>query len=705
VLPASQQILQSEESFHGEVLRIWGELSELYRKFNQILLFPTAEESEDVKRKHAASSMSTIIAIEKTVTEAEKLISSNPKYFGTAMGRALVSSEKPIKGRPIIDHCKKLKELYQETELKLSSTKKALRKFMADNHIVPFRMGFEFQMGGDVLPWTREVTYNIQKTPLFEMKCGNKKLWHAEIDGTDIEFVTVPFAFYEREDLANCMKSINIVLNSLEKIDPQSGICFEKWLTQAENDIKTLKSYRIERTNTYFDFNINERKLAVTDKEFEFAPQITIQFPLKYAVDICCHLQSNLGCVQASLPFSFRSSKREEFFEKSSENVALFRTALGGLMFLQAHTMHGMMTPSIGTSKDLLKMSLRKKIRSKGKEFDEEKDCPKQLEIKREIDQLGLLLQTINDNTINEDDLIKQIDIAVIEEYSSPSINSQFDAKSKLRFMSRRPFSEMLKDIQIDSIFLFDEFSRNELLKKDYASLFREEMNLNRLFLKNKVLDDFRYAVYAEQFYDEEGRVVDCSELYQYFDNFERRSGSKIENLLKRGIIATTVIRHLNMKKPTYLFGDNYSEVIIESVANPYKGLSLTKDSSSYSIKEDSWNFDLLSPPFPLCRGIHSITPSRNQDGMGAYNATREKYITDDFGAAIIEFRRIDSVNEDFINKYSDESSNCKFLHFSQNFEKESIALFNCINDIENEDNLNYTETRLLDSLGIKGNM
>ncbi|MDR0677900.1 MAG: hypothetical protein LBF57_04520, partial [Holosporaceae bacterium] len=646
-----------------------------------------------------ANSINTIIAIEKAVHEIQKLISSKSKYFGNTLADTSSSSAKQIHGRPIIAHCKMLKEQYEKTKTLLRDTKKALQKFMADNHIVPFRIGFEFQMGGDILPWTKEKSYKIQKNPLFEMNYKNKKLWHVEIDSTDIEFVTEPFAFYEQEYLTVCMKSINEVLGYLKKTDEKSNISFEQWLTQIGKGISET-DFCISKTKEYSDFKMNTKLINKIDERLEFAPQVTIQFPLKHAVDICCHLHSNLECVVASMPFSFRShSAQQDFFEKPRDGGCLFRSALGGLMFLHAYTMHDMSIPTIEMSKGLLIQELNKKIKNKQ---SQKQELPVKLEnmplynmLEKEINELSSLKEKIAKNEISRDELIKQRDISIIDDFFSPSINSQSDAKSKLHFMSRRPFSEMLKDIQSDSVFLCDEFSRSKLLSNNYAFLFMNEMNLNPLFLGKNILKDFGHAVYAEQFYDIEGRVVDCSGLYQYFDEFDNVSGSKIQLLLKKGIIATTIIRHLKMKKPTYLFEDTYGDVVVKSVANPRRGLSLTKSVSCYSIEEDIWNFDLLSPPFPLCKGIHSVVPSRDQDGMGAYNSSSEKYITDDFGAAIIEFRRIDCVNRDFLEKYSTESDDCKFLHYPENFEKESISLFNCISHIEDEENLRYTESKL----------
>lgn len=82
---------------------------------------------------------------------------------------------------------------------------------------MPFRLGFEFQMSGHLCPWANE-NDNLQKIPLFEMSYEGKKRWHVELDGSDIEFVTVPFSYKERNRLDKCMQSIKSAVDVLQNL-------------------------------------------------------------------------------------------------------------------------------------------------------------------------------------------------------------------------------------------------------------------------------------------------------------------------------------------------------------------------------------------------------------------------------------------------------------------------------------------------------
>lgn len=79
---------------------------------------------------------------------------------------------------------------------------------------MPFRIGFEFQMGGELCKWAMK-DYSLQKSPIFEIGIDGKKLFHIELDGPDIEFVTIPFSHLlgEKIRLEICT---NLITNTLE---------------------------------------------------------------------------------------------------------------------------------------------------------------------------------------------------------------------------------------------------------------------------------------------------------------------------------------------------------------------------------------------------------------------------------------------------------------------------------------------------------
>ena len=63
-----------------------------------------------------------------------------------------------------------------------------------------FRLGLELETGklfsDDILNWHR-----FHKEPLFTCTKDGRKLFHFEIDGSDVEFVTSPFSTKDESDL------------------------------------------------------------------------------------------------------------------------------------------------------------------------------------------------------------------------------------------------------------------------------------------------------------------------------------------------------------------------------------------------------------------------------------------------------------------------------------------------------------------------
>lgn len=67
---------------------------------------------------------------------------------------------------------------------------------------MPFKIGFEFQTCGGLCVWAKN-NYNFQKRPIFYVEQDKKKIWHLEIDGTGLEFVTEPFSCKEKSPIGN----------------------------------------------------------------------------------------------------------------------------------------------------------------------------------------------------------------------------------------------------------------------------------------------------------------------------------------------------------------------------------------------------------------------------------------------------------------------------------------------------------------------
>ena len=115
---------------------------------------------------------------------------------------------------------------------------------------IPFKLGFEFQEKNGLVPKAKEDD-ELQKKPIFEVKYDEEKLWHVEIDGDDIEFVTVPFAYNgqdknELENLKKCMASIKLSIELLKKNTSECD--FTSW----ENEItKVLHSIDTKYSVSY----------------------------------------------------------------------------------------------------------------------------------------------------------------------------------------------------------------------------------------------------------------------------------------------------------------------------------------------------------------------------------------------------------------------------------------------------------------------
>ena len=79
-----------------------------------------------------------------------------------------------------------------------------------EQSVIPFRIGFEFQMNGKLCEWALD-NKSLQKQPVFIFSHENNELCHIELDGPDIEFVTKHFS--KKEQLTLCMNSIKSVID------------------------------------------------------------------------------------------------------------------------------------------------------------------------------------------------------------------------------------------------------------------------------------------------------------------------------------------------------------------------------------------------------------------------------------------------------------------------------------------------------------
>ena len=80
---------------------------------------------------------------------------------------------------------------------------------------MPFKIGFEFQTCGGLCVWAKN-NYNFQKRPIFYVEQNKKKIWHLEIDGTGLEFVTEPFSCKEKALLEVALRQIAEVMELIK---------------------------------------------------------------------------------------------------------------------------------------------------------------------------------------------------------------------------------------------------------------------------------------------------------------------------------------------------------------------------------------------------------------------------------------------------------------------------------------------------------
>ena len=156
---------------------------------------------------------------------------------------------------------------------------------------MPFRVGFEFQMSGALCSWAMS-DYSLQKKPLFEAGIDGNRLFHVELDGPDIEFVTIPFSYLpgEKTKLERCMDFIVNMTEIMMKLsnNPDRKTTMLKWFDESSK-IKgiCLIKYQI--------FSIVEQldiKKPTNDWLSVWQPQVTLQHPLRSSINLLDNLFS-----------------------------------------------------------------------------------------------------------------------------------------------------------------------------------------------------------------------------------------------------------------------------------------------------------------------------------------------------------------------------------------------------------------------------
>ncbi|MBQ3565048.1 MAG: hypothetical protein IJA14_02775, partial [Alphaproteobacteria bacterium] len=234
-----------------------------------------------------------------------------------------------------------------------------------------FKIGFEFQETHNLCHFAKG-NFLIQKKPIFAVMKGSQKLWHLEIDGEDIEFVTEPFdGVNSRDDIFLCIKSISETCNFLKsKNSPNQDVSFdilideqaispkEKSLIERYKSINPAlekKYYNLERylqsslseptlsvvTNGEIYSTIKSEKLNISSVwEARFMPQVTIQHHLENTIPLIIGLFISDARISTEIELNILRSlpcfKEEELISDK------YLTKENGLLFLHALTCSAM---------------------------------------------------------------------------------------------------------------------------------------------------------------------------------------------------------------------------------------------------------------------------------------------------------------------------------------------------------------------------
>lgn len=581
--------------------------------------------------------------------------------------------------------------------------------FVSSAQSMPFRLGFEFQESNHLCPWAKP-GQNIQKEPLFFMDdvTLDRQLWKVVIDGQDIEFVLEPFSHTEYDLLEKSINSVLIACQSLIQRDfnesdlekalktakissligrnnfeinigaglrqsitfSNSFEVWKEWLKthvnyQNVNDsdfqilwnkevkapIQPSQIFGLVKINprdpiTFKNWiseiksNIDSKKLSIRENEqffaiienreinkppsLKFQPQATIQYPLEYSIPLFFSLFE----FQVESPSIVNMLHSLPFLDEIKESgMERYFTKKAGLIFLHALTLSGI------TSKNT--------------------DINLLYEIQRRHEYTG-----------------------------------QVDAKGTLNFMSRRPFSDMWRNVKEENDDFWEIYSNSMKKNKIFVGKLFKPLNDKEIEWVNNI-----HPNYAEEIFSQE-RPLDLSVLLDCFTTdflilCNQAINNPLSSLLTKGILTTTMIRNFDPEKvevtslselkrtPQQIF-ESYHAQAVQSVQDPR--LSYKFDLENKKICEVPYPYDTLSPPLFLS----------DKDAMGLLKQEEELAIQN-YGEAIIEIRNIKntlSSGNNFLTQ-GDETlliSARKLFSFLEKINKEEVlsnnfrnAMLSCI--------------------------
>ncbi len=323
---------------------------------------------------------------------------------------------------------------------------KPTQKVNKKEPLFPFRIGIELQENHRLFPWGLDDN-RLQKKPVFSVyqKASNSELFHVEIDTDDLEFVTPPFSYKEKDLFFQSMITIHKAVDILG-----SSSNFYSWVKKLEGIEEIyLKQHQLFNQIKLYAFQFHGKWNPSPDKwKPSFAPQVTIQHKLAATIPLYFSLFGfsgiNILPFKASVPC--RDLYLKVFADPCREDLPMlaqqYTTPISGLTFLNA---------------------------------------------------LTLVCLTPADSTISDELLLEETLVAFLQ-------TCQVDAKMRLSLLSRRPFSEMLRDIPRNNETDYTNFFYYSMTHKDNGNnQFGEFFN---------VPNDLKKINYGEQFFDDNGKPL-----------------------------------------------------------------------------------------------------------------------------------------------------------------------------------------------------
>lgn len=658
---------------------------------------------------------------------------------------------------------------------------------------MPFKIGFEFQEGHHLCPWAKS-RQDIQKKPLFFVRdtSSDRELWHVVIDGQDIEFVLAPFSrdewgLLERAvesvmTACDCLKPGDFTQGDLEKALGNKTIKnligkgnFELKLSRALRESKNVNlkdSFEIwknwlkgnEKYQTMEEQNfsklwlsadhdaiplatvfklgcatldpslqfkdwvetlerqfsqelgiqkkslfssIEKKKIEISGKTLTFQPQATIQYPLEYSIPLFFGI---FGGKQASKTPIVTALLRSLPLLDLADNINLSNEESSSSSNPLISGAHGELIPI--SSADLMEKYFKKET---GLVF---------------LHALTLS-GVVSDNTC----IINLLD-SFFDRWNRVR---QIDGKSFLYFMSRRPFSEMLKNIRstieidVDSSDTSknngdEETNKSDNAsssssslpvedKKDFANFYKESMLQNKFFRARFFQDnnwkEGKYPDYGEEFHEDLSSLISGNFFQESFITQWRATGrfAELEKSLKEGRLSVTMIRHFDPEKVKIIALDksqktlqdifqNYCEEAVLSVVNSRKRYALTFENSTHPNFSDtssssSAEASKVSTPekgeitnvsiSELAHEYDMFSPlsfAKEDDAMGAIKGYEE--IKE--GEGIVEMRMIKDARfcpGTFLTEKDSLLTHARLLfNFLKNITKEKILSLNDVNDM-----------------------